>query len=45
MAIMFNICAVSQGWREIIGPDGSATIIAHPAWYVLHYALFYFASN
>ncbi|OOQ84123.1 putative ion channel [Penicillium brasilianum] len=34
MAIIFNICAVSQGWREIIDPDGSATIIDQPAWAV-----------
>ncbi|KAB8222976.1 TOK2 potassium channel [Aspergillus novoparasiticus] len=32
MSIMFNICAVSQGWREIIEPDGSVSIIAQPAW-------------
>jgi hypothetical protein len=34
MAIMFNICAVSQGWREIIDADGSVSIIAQPAWAV-----------
>ncbi|KAF4187879.1 hypothetical protein CNMCM7927_003086 [Aspergillus lentulus] len=32
LAIMFNICAVSQGWREIIDADGSVSIIAQPAW-------------
>jgi hypothetical protein len=36
MAIMFNICAVSQGWREIIDADGSVSIIAQPAWYDRH---------
>ncbi|GFG14140.1 outward-rectifier potassium channel TOK1 [Aspergillus udagawae] len=34
LAIMFNICAVSQGWREIIDPDGIVSIIAQPAWAV-----------
>ncbi|PKX90093.1 potassium channel family protein [Aspergillus novofumigatus IBT 16806] len=34
LAIMFNICAVSQGWREIIDADGSASIITQPAWAV-----------
>jgi hypothetical protein len=33
MAIMFNICAVSQGWREILDADGSVSIITQPAWY------------
>ncbi|QRD92167.1 TOK2 potassium channel [Aspergillus flavus] len=34
MAIMFNICAVSQGWKKIIEPDGSVNILAQPAWTV-----------
>ncbi|KAB8267141.1 TOK2 potassium channel [Aspergillus minisclerotigenes] len=34
MAIIFNICALSQGWREIIEPDGSVNILAQAAWTV-----------
>ncbi|GIK06649.1 hypothetical protein Aspvir_002299 [Aspergillus viridinutans] len=34
-ATMFNICAVSQGWREIIDPDGSVRTIDQPAWAVV----------
>ncbi|KAF7169113.1 hypothetical protein CNMCM5623_001921 [Aspergillus felis] len=39
LAIMFNICAVSQGWREIVDVDGSVSTIDQPAWAVVLKAL------
>ncbi|KNG87588.1 putative potassium channel [Aspergillus nomiae NRRL 13137] len=34
MAIMFNICTVSQGWQEMENVDGSINILSQPTWCV-----------
>ncbi|KAE8141327.1 hypothetical protein BDV38DRAFT_279230 [Aspergillus pseudotamarii] len=34
IAIMFNICTVSQGWQEKENVDGSITILSQPTWMV-----------
>ncbi|KAE8330599.1 hypothetical protein BDV39DRAFT_202007 [Aspergillus sergii] len=34
IAIMFNICTVSQGWQETENADGSITILSQATWMV-----------
>ncbi|KAH8701866.1 putative potassium channel [Talaromyces proteolyticus] len=34
MAVMFNICAVAQGWLEIVEVDGSTSTVPPSVWFI-----------